>query len=171
MDLFGDDPDMKISKQETDVFAGLCSFFRQAILLSATLAACAAIEITTPPATQTPLPTATETPTPILSTPTATECAKVLHPPWFYEVVPNPVIAGGEFKLTGQGGFVTDCSGWDESARAFDIYLDDKPFGSIICYVNYCQGNFILPPDTPPGTHCLSLEPGACALEFQSANR
>lgn len=145
---------------------------RLAVALSACaslLSACISLAGAPLPETPTPSSTFTHAPT-YTPSPTVTVCADVLHPPWLAAVTPNPLAASQEFLLEGSGGYTTNScfGGWDESARAFDLWLDGKPFDSIVCRVNYCRGNFILPPDTPPGTHCLSTDPGACQIEFQT---
>jgi hypothetical protein len=134
------------------------------VILSAILAACTLIGMESPtPTSTTILPTLA---------PAATECPWELIPPAFTQIKSNPVTAGKQFKLVGSGGYLRDsCGGVNESARSFDVYLDDQTIGEIMCYVNHCEGDFILPPDTQAGTHCISTKPGACDLEIQVAIR
>jgi hypothetical protein len=134
------------------------------VILSAILAACTLIGM------ESPTPTSTST-LPTLA-PTATECPWELIPPAFTQIEPNLVSPGEQFKLVSSGGYLRDsCGGINESVRSFDVYLDDQPIGEIMCYVNHCEGDFILPPDTQAGTHCISTRPGVCDLEIQVAMR
>lgn len=129
-------------------------------IVSAILAAC------TPKETALSAPTATTLPaTPV---PTPTSCTEELIYPMFYETEPSPVIVGETFKLIASGGYIYDtCEGYNESMRSFTVYLDDQSIGEIVCRVNHCEGNFVLPAETQAGTHCLSAKPGECRLEVQ----
>jgi hypothetical protein len=130
------------------------------VIGSAILAACAPAE------TALPAPTATAIPS--TPAPTPTECAQDLVLPAFHQVEPDPLIVGEPFKLVASGGYIRDsCGGVNESARSFAVYVDDQPIGEIVCYVNHCEGDFVLPVETQAGTHCLSAKPGECSLEIQ----
>jgi hypothetical protein len=84
------------------------------------------------------------------------------------EIQPAEPSAGSEINVIGSGGYVQDtCGGYNEGARDFKLYLDQKPVGDLACYVNRCEGKVILPSTLPVGTHCLSVEADACEFEFQ----
>ena len=113
-------------------------------------------------------PTPTATPAPPTITPTVTECPWELVLPTIIEMEPESVSPGDQFKLIASGGYLRDtCGGVNESARNFDVYLDDQVIGQIVCYVNYCQGELVLPAETEAGNHCLAFEPDACGLEIE----
>lgn len=77
----------------------------------------------------------------------------------------GPSVPGDELEITAVGGYLQ----WDnecgeavnESARTFQLYFDDEPAGTILCYVNICCGTSAIPADTPPGTHTVSAEGGS----------
>jgi hypothetical protein len=107
------------------------------------------------------------TPTLVITTPSATVCVEELVWPQLMRVEPNEVTRGSEFKLTGQGGYVHNtCGAYIESARSFEIYLDNYLVGEVVCYINYCEGRVMLPLDSELGSHCLSAQPGNCDLEI-----
>jgi hypothetical protein len=75
------------------------------------------------------------------------------------------VTPGSEVRVIASGGYLRwddGCAqGYDESARSFSLYLDDRQVGSISCYVNRCEGKVTLAADVPPGEHVLSVEGGS----------
>jgi hypothetical protein len=95
-------------------------------------------------------------------------CVEELVPPQLTETQPILIAPEEQLMVLGTGGYIRDsCGGYNESARAFPLYLDGQPIGSLGCYVNLCEGRFIIPPGTQPGPHCVSTEPGRCDLEIQ----
>jgi hypothetical protein len=82
--------------------------------------------------------------------------------PQLTDLQPRPVAAGSTVTVTASAGYVTcGASGLNESARHFQIDLDSQPVGSISCYVNHCEGNFVLPATTAVGTHAVTAEGGS----------
>lgn len=85
-------------------------------------------------------------------------------------VEPAPALPGQEITVSGRGGLIQDsCGGVNESARAFQLYLDEalKPVADLVCYVNHCEVKLTLAASTTAGTHCLSTQAGACEFEFE----
>ena len=85
--------------------------------------------------------------------------------PTLETVDPSPAIIGQEVKIVGRGGYQeieTEAgTGYDESYRTFQLYLDDDLIGEIGCYVNRCEAEFTLPIDLEPGQHEFSVEGGS----------
>jgi hypothetical protein len=85
--------------------------------------------------------------------------------PTLEKVDPSPAIIGQEVKIVGRGGYQeieTEAgTGYDESYRTFQLYLDDEAIGEIGCYVNRCEAELILPIDLEPGQHEFSVEGGS----------
>ena len=147
--------------------------------LALVLAACAPANRAPAPAT---IPRAPAETTPAVSTPTlqaeispspvtwTAQCLEELVPPNITEVQPARGVPGGEIKVIGSGGYVMDsCGFYNESARTFDLYLDNELAGELSCYVNYCQGKKTLLSAITPGTHCLSVQKDRCEFEFEVA--
>jgi hypothetical protein len=125
------------------------------------------------PPTATPLvPTAT--PIPPALTPEGLDCTSSrafptedaeLVWPELRDIQPAEVAPGDKVKITAMGGYLywnNECgTRWDESARTFQLYLDDTPVSSILCYVNYCEADLTVPGDVPSGTHAISVEGGS----------
>jgi hypothetical protein len=85
-----------------------------------------------------------------------------LVPPTLLQIEPTQVMPGEQVRVIGQGGYLfTPPSGYNESARNFQIYFDDKPIGSISCYANRCEGKVSIPSDAMPGAHQISVEGGS----------
>jgi len=85
--------------------------------------------------------------------------------PELMEVNPPVVSPGGEFEITGNGGYRIWRDergvGVDETARTFDLFLDGDPFGKLQCHIHHCEGKYILPVDISPGSHVLYTEGGS----------
>ena len=104
---------------------------------------------------------------PFPGTPTA-QCAKQEVLPTITEVRPAPIHPDDEVTVIASGGYFRDsCGGYDESARAYQIYLDDEPAGMLSCYVNHCEGKLVLPEAIVAGAHCLGVQKGTCQMEMQ----
>jgi hypothetical protein len=97
----------------------------------------------------------------------ATSCEQAEVPPRITEVRPADAKPGSQVTVIGSGGFFRDnCGGYDESARAYQIYLDDELAGSISCYVNHCEGKLLIPQSAVAGKHCLGVHKGTCQMEI-----
>jgi hypothetical protein len=85
-------------------------------------------------------------------------------------VDPSPAIIGQEVKIVGRGGYQeleTEAgTGYDESYRTFQLFLDNEAIGEIGCYVNRCEAELTLPIDLEPGQHELSVEGGSSITIF-----
>ncbi len=90
--------------------------------------------------------------------------------PKIEEIRPAQIKPGSEVTVIASGGYVRDnCGGYNESARSYTIYLDDEPFADLSCYVNHCEGKFVLPESTTVGPHCLGVQKGTCQMELEVA--
>jgi hypothetical protein len=102
-------------------------------------------------------------------TPTA-ECLQVEIPPKITEIRPETVRPGGEVTVIAWGGhFQDNCGGYNESARSYQVYMDDEPVADLLCYVNHCEGKFMLPKDTTAGVHCMGVQKGTCQVKIEVA--
>ena len=122
------------------------------------------------------LPTsAISTPTPQAGVPPSlvtetVQCLEELVPPTITEVQPAQGAPGSEIHVIGSGGYIRDaCGGYNESARTFQLYLDNELVGELLCYVNHCEGKITLSSAITPGSHCLSAQKDKCEFEFQVA--
>jgi hypothetical protein len=125
------------------------------------------------PPTATPL-FLTATPIPPTLTPEGLDCtssrafptedAETVWPE-LIDIQPAQVTPGDKVEINAMGGYLywnNECgTRWDESARTFQLYLDDTPVSSILCYVNYCEADLTVPGDVPSGTHTISVEGGS----------
>ena len=103
--------------------------------------------------------------TPSVETPACTEETVF---PIITDVQPSPAQPGSEITITGTGRYVQDsCGGINESARSFQLYLDDEPVGDLSCYVNHCESKISLASSIESKSHCLSTQPGVCEFQFQ----
>lgn len=110
-----------------------------------------------------------------LSLATATlSCEQTPIPPLIAEIQPALPKPGDEITVIGSGGLIQDsCGGYIEGLREFPLYLDREPVGSISCYINRCEGKFMLPDTATIGPHCLianeasMVEPDQCPFEFE----
>ncbi len=93
------------------------------------------------------------------------QCVMVEELPQIKEVQPEEIRPGTEVTVSGDGGFLKDnCGGYIESARTYQIFFDDEPIADLNCYVHYCQGKFVIPQNTEPGSHCLGVQKGTCQM-------
>ncbi len=123
------------------------------------LTACAPPAPATAPAKLVPFP----------GTPTAA-CVQEEVLPKIEEIRPEEIKPGGEVMVTASGGYFRDsCGGFNESARVYKIYFDDEPVGDLSCYVNHCEGKFVLAESVTAGPHCMGVQKGSCQLEVQVA--
>jgi hypothetical protein len=125
--------------------------------------ACMAGSPSTP---QLPVPSLAASPPAILTS--TVQCEQKLVVPEITEIQPTTVIPGIEIKVIGKGGFIQDtCGGYNESARSFKLYLDQKPILDLSCYVNHCEGKAILDQNIPAGMHCLSVQQDGCEFKLK----
>ena len=68
---------------------------------------------------------------------------------------------GGTIKVVGSGGYLRCGQGYNESAQSFELYFDDQPIGSIVCYVNHCEVTLEIPANAASGVHTISVEGGS----------
>ncbi len=94
------------------------------------------------------------------------DCAPQEILPKITEVQPAKITPGSEVTVIASGGyFKHDCGGFDESARTYQLYLDNEPAADLLCYVNHCEARFKLPERAGVGTHCLGVQKGTCQME------
>ena len=106
---------------------------------------------------------------PFPGTPTA-ECLRAEIPPKITDVQPDEIKPRSVVTVIASGGFFQDnCGAYDESARLYKIYLDDEPIADLSCYVNHCEGKFVLPENTTAGVHCMGVQKGTCQVKFDVA--
>jgi acetyl esterase/lipase len=75
------------------------------------------------------------------------------------ELNPAQAMPGDRVHVIGKGGFAfTPPSGYNESARNFQMYFDGKPAGTLSCMLNHCEGDVSIPVDAAPGAHAISVE-------------
>lgn len=104
---------------------------------------------------------------PLAETP-AGQCVQEVVLPKITEIKPAQVKPGSQVSFIGTGGYVRDsCGGISEGARKFKLYLDNEPIADISCYVNHCEGKFVLSSAIAPGSHCLGVQEGTCQLELE----
>ena len=110
----------------------------------------------------------TQVPSPLATAPSATpKITEVTVFPSLSGIEPSEAVPGEEIKIQGTGGHIElrhpdgAVTGYIESARFFDLFLDGQAIGSISCYVNTCNGAFVLPVGTGPGEHEISVEGGS----------
>ncbi len=103
---------------------------------------------------------------PVAGAPTA-NCISREVLPTIDEVQPATITPGSEIMLSGSGGYFKDsCGGYNESARLYQVYLDNEPAGELQCYAGLCQAKFKLPERAGPGRHCLGVQKGTCQMEL-----
>ncbi len=125
------------------------------------LAACGVPPATWAPAAIVPFP----------GTPTAPCLTEEIWPK-IEEIQPAVLTPGTEVTVSASGGYLRDqCGGYDESARAYKIYLDDEPVANLSCYVDHCEAKFMLPEGLAAGPHCMGVQKGTCQLEVQVAGK
>jgi hypothetical protein len=87
--------------------------------------------------------------------------------PTIEQVSPPEIRAGTEVLVTARGGYFRDnCGGFNESSRAYKLYFDDEPVTDLWCYVNHCEGKFVLPASVAAGRHCMGVQKGSCQTEI-----
>jgi hypothetical protein len=100
------------------------------------------------------------------------ECVEKTIPPIIADIQPSQIMPGSEITITGTGGYIQDsCGGFNESARRFNLYLDNDSVGDLACYVNYCEVKIVLTDTIESGLHCLSTQKDICEFEFQVASK
>jgi len=88
--------------------------------------------------------------------------------PKIEEIQPAEIKPGSEVTVIASGGYLRDnCGGYNEGSRVYKIYLDDEPYADLSCYVNHCEGKFVLPESIAAGSHCVGVQKGTCQLELQ----
>ena len=98
---------------------------------------------------------------------TAANCVEEEVFPKITEVQPAKITPGSELLLIASGGYLKDtCGGYNESARTYQVLLDDEPAGALMCYANHCEGKFRLPDRAGVGRHCLGVQKGTCQIEL-----
>ncbi len=111
----------------------------------------------------------TTNPTPIVEKPT---CIEKMVLPVITGIQPSPVRPGSEITITGRGGYIQDsCGGYNESARSFNLYLDDEPVGDFQCYVNHCETKIKLASSITLAEHCLSTRLHICEFRFEVGSK
>ena len=86
--------------------------------------------------------------------------------PTIDEVQPDEIRPGTEVAVSARGGYFRyTCGGVNESARTYKIYFDDEPVGDLMCYVNHCEGKFLLSANVAAGRHCIGVQKGSCQME------
>ncbi len=96
------------------------------------------------------------------------QCRQELVPPQIMEIQPAAPAPGSKVEVTGFGGYTRDnCGGVNESAKVFELYLDQELAGDLLCYVNRCEGKITLPETMSSLSHCLSTEKDGCEFEFK----
>src|SRR5512140_1229052 len=77
-------------------------------------------------------------------TPTA-QCAWEEVLPKIEKIQPTDIKVGTEVTVSASGGYLRDsCGGVNESARMYQVFFDDEPIADLSCYVNHCEGKFVL---------------------------
>ena len=108
-------------------------------------------------------------PTLIVETP---ECVEKTIPPIIADIQPSQIMPGSEITITGTGGYIQDsCGRFNESARRFNLYLDNESVGDLECYANRCEIKIVLTDTIVLGLHCLSTQKDICEFEFQVASK
>jgi hypothetical protein len=78
---------------------------------------------------------------------------------------PSPAIIGEKVTVVGRGGYLeieTEAGiGYDESSRSFQLYLVGDEVGEIVCFVNRCEGEIVIPAELVSGKYELSAEGGS----------
>jgi hypothetical protein len=103
-------------------------------------------------------------------TTSTTPCAQEEVTPRILEIRPAEIKPGSEVTVIASGGFIKDtCGGYVEEARTYKIYMDNEPIADLSCYINHCEGKFVLSESIAVGSHCMGVQKGTCQLEMQVA--
>jgi len=90
-----------------------------------------------------------------------TEVPKIVWPE-FDSIEPVRAAEGTTVTIQGRGGYlVSGVEGsimYDESYREFKLFFDDEEIGDLGCFVNRCEGEFVLPSGVELGEHVISTE-------------
>jgi hypothetical protein len=128
-----------------------------------------------PGQTATPVAVATSTPTSAAThaTPTPqTVPGGTIVWPKLDKLEPDRARPGVTVRVTGTGGYLLlHSGGYDESYRTFIMYLDGRKISTIECYVNHCEGKFVVPDFASTGAHEVSVEGGSSLILQISASR
>ncbi len=93
-----------------------------------------------------------------------TEATKIVWPE-FDSVEPVRAAEGTTVTIQGRGGYlvpgVEGSTMYDESYREFKLFFDDEEIGDLGCFVNRCEGEFVIPSGVELGEHVISIEGGA----------
>ncbi|HEX9990779.1 MAG TPA: hypothetical protein VGE45_20165 [Chloroflexia bacterium] len=121
-----------------------------------------------PGQTATPRAVATSTPTsgaaPATPTPQTVPGGTIVWPK-LDKLEPDRARPGVTVRVTGTGGYLLPHGGgYDESYRTFIMYLDGRKISSIGCYVNHCEGKFVVPDFASTGAHEVSVEGGSSLM-------
>ena len=88
--------------------------------------------------------------------------------PTIERVQPEEIRAGTTVTVSARGGYFRDnCGAVNESARVYKLYFDDEPITDLSCYVNHCEGKFVLPESVSAGRHCMGVQKGSCQVEVE----
>jgi hypothetical protein len=97
----------------------------------------------------------------------ATQCVWEELLPKIEQIEPDEVRAGTEVTVVASGGYLRgSCGGVNESARTYQLFFDDEPVGDLACYVNHCEGKFVLRASVTAGRHCMGVKKGSCQTEI-----
>ncbi|HYO49899.1 MAG TPA: hypothetical protein VEW94_08605 [Chloroflexia bacterium] len=120
-------------------------------------------------------PTSAPKPSPA---PTATPPQPVPGPggtivwPKLEKLEPDRARPGVTVRVTGREGYLLlPGGGYDESYRTFTLYLDGRKISTIECYVNHCEGKFVVPDFASTGSHEVSVEGGSTLMLQIAASR
>ena len=87
--------------------------------------------------------------------------------PTLVGVGPEVAAPGEGIEIIGQGGYLfTPPSGYNESARGFEVFFDGEVAGEVSCYVNRCEGRITVPDSATEGMHAISVD-GGSELELE----
>ena len=135
----------------------------------------AATDVAAPTSTS----TSTYTPAP---TPTRAATATPIRPipgpggtivwPKLDKLEPDRARPGVAVRVTGTEGYLLlPGGGYDESYRTFILYLDGRKISTIECYINHCEGKFVVPDFASTGSHEVSVEGGSSLVLQIAASR
>lgn len=78
---------------------------------------------------------------------------------------PSPAVIGEKVTVVGRGGYLqieTEAGiGYDESSRSFQLYLEGDEVSEIVCFVNRCEGEIVIPVELASGKYEISVEGGS----------